>query len=236
MHTNVVRESTSTTPTPRPSPSDKAKVARCRRKFLRSFPNGFQDATYLDWERNYKWEAHERWQSALDQTSFRALLQANRFDDAARAAVRIESRTNLLFSFEKMALRDAITGGGAQLFSEGLYEWLHGRGSLERKFARWCDVVGALPRRQTRVLTWPVVTVFGFIAQPDTHMFLKPMVTRIAARKYGFDFRYTSRPNWDTYASLLEFAETVGRDVRDLKPRDMIDIQSFMWVQGSDEY
>jgi hypothetical protein len=24
--------------------------------------------------------------------------------------------------------------------------------------------------------------------------------------------------------------------VRDLSPRDMIDIQSFLWVQGSDEY
>jgi hypothetical protein len=24
--------------------------------------------------------------------------------------------------------------------------------------------------------------------------------------------------------------------VRDLKPRDLIDIQSFIWVQGSDEY
>jgi hypothetical protein len=27
-----------------------------------------------------------------------------------------------------------------------------------------------------------------------------------------------------------------ARDLRDLKPRDMIDIQSFTWVQGSDEY
>jgi hypothetical protein len=25
-------------------------------------------------------------------------------------------------------------------------------------------------------------------------------------------------------------------DLRDLHPRDMIDIQSFLWVQGSDEY
>ena len=31
-------------------------------------------------------------------------------------------------------------------------------------------------------------------------------------------------------------AETVRRDLRDLKPRDMIDLQSFIWVQGSDEY
>ena len=27
---------------------------RCRRKFLRIFPKGFHDPTYLDWERGYK--------------------------------------------------------------------------------------------------------------------------------------------------------------------------------------
>ena len=86
------------------------------------------------------------------------------------------------------------------------------------------------------MLTWPLVTVFGFIAQPETHIFLKPNVSRIAAREYGFDFRYQSRPSWEIYASYLEFAETVRRAQRDLKPRDMIDLQSFMWVQGSDEY
>jgi len=30
--------------------------------------------------------------------------------------------------------------------------------------------------------------------------------------------------------------DTVRRDLRDLRPRDMIDIQSFLWVQGSSEY
>jgi hypothetical protein len=67
-------------------------------------------------------------------------------------------------------------------------------------------------------------------------VFLKPNVTRIAARNYGFDFHYASRPAWPTYRSLLDFAATVNRDLRDLEPRDMIDIQSFIWVQGSDEY
>ena len=78
--------------------------------------------------------------------------------------------------------------------------------------------------------------MFGFIAQPLAHIFLKPTVTRIAAKAYGFDFRYQSRPSWGTYSSLLDFAAAIRRDVRDLKPRDMIDLQSFMWVQGSDEY
>jgi hypothetical protein len=35
---------------------------------------------------------------------------------------------------------------------------------------------------------------------------------------------------------VLDFAAAVRRDLRDLRPRDMIDIQSFLWVQGSDEY
>jgi hypothetical protein len=78
--------------------------------------------------------------------------------------------------------------------------------------------------------------VFGFIAQPDRHVFLKPNVTRIAAGEYDVEFTYRSRPNWETYASLCDFARRVLRDQRDLGPRDMIDAQSFIWVQGSDEY
>jgi len=212
-------------------------AARARRKFLKFFPGGFDDETYIDWERDYKWAAHVRWQEVLEPTAYRKLLAAEQYEEIAGTAVRIESRTNLLFSFEKMALRDAVKRpDGAQAFAEGLYELLHGRASEERRFERWCETVAGLPRRQTRVLTWPIVTVFGFVAHPDRHIFLKPNVTRVAAREYDFDFQYASRPNWSTYASLLDFAARVLRDQRDLGPRDMIDAQSFIWVQGSDEY
>ena len=210
---------------------------RCRRKFLRHFPEGFRDETYIAWERGYKATAHAQWQSELNREAFRTLLREEEFTEIAARAVRIESRTNLLFSSEKMALRDGVKSrAGARRFAEGLYAFLHGTGNPEKKFERWCETVAALPRKQTRVLTWPVVTVFGFIAQPEEHIFLKPNVTKLAARAYSFDFAYQSKPNWETYASLLDFAQTVRRDLRDLRPRDMIDIQSFIWVQGSDEY
>jgi hypothetical protein len=178
-----------------------------------------------------------QWEEVLNRRTFGALLRGNQFQTIAAHAVRIESRTNLLFSFEKMALRDAVkSAAGAKIFSEGLFSFLHESGSIENRFNNWIEAVGALPRRQTRVLTWPMLTVFGFIAQPQTHIFLKPNVTRIAAKEYGFDFHYKSKPSWETYASLLEFAATVEKDLSDLRPRDMIDIQSFMWVAGSDEY
>jgi hypothetical protein len=210
---------------------------RARKKFLRYFPKGFQDETYIDWERGYKWRAHEQWMEALGANEFKSLLTMKRFSEIAGHAVRIESRTNLLFSFEKMALRDAVRSAeGARIFATGLYDLLHGRGSGEKKFKGWCEAVAGLPRKQTRVLTWPLVTVWGFLAQPERHFFLKPNVTKIAARDYGFDFQYQSKPNWDTYSNLLRFSQTVRRDLHDLRPRDMIDLQSFIWVQGSDEY
>jgi hypothetical protein len=215
-----------------------AGAARCRRKFLRFFPGGFRDPDYFDWERGYKWETHERWEEALGKRKFRALLGAGEFGEVAARAVRVEqqSRHSMIISFEKMALRDAVkVPAGARRFAEGLFEFLHGESSLQKRFEDWVEVVAQLPRKQTRVLTWPLVTVFGFIAQPRTHIFLKPLVTRAAAREYGFEFQYRSRPSWATYSSLLRFARLVRRDQRDLLPRDMIDIQSFVWVQGSDE-
>ncbi len=231
------------TPKPKLEPQDNsghrlpAAVQRCRRKFLRFFPEGFYDETYIDWERDYKWQAHLTWNETLDRHTHEGLLRKKKFAEVAARAVRIESRTNLLFSFEKMALRDAVKStAGARVFSEGLYDFLYKDEGLDVKFDRWCEAVASLPRKQTRVLTWPLVTVFGFIAQPQTHFFLKPNVTRQGAREYGYALQYDSRPSWEIYSGLLKFAATVRRDLRELRPRDMIDIQSFIWVQGSDEY
>ena len=210
---------------------------RCRKKFLYYFKKGFNDQTYLDWERDYKWQAHLAWEEQLNREEFQRLLAARKYDQIANTAVRIESRTNLLFSFEKMALRDAVRPPeGAKAFAKGLFDYVYGEDSLQQRFERFTEVLASLPRKQTRVLTWPLQTVFGFIGNPDEHIFLKPKVTKIAAEKYEFDFYYLSRPNWETYKSLLAFAEEIGADQADLGPKDLIDMQSFMWVLGSDEY
>jgi hypothetical protein len=218
------------------SDPSRAKAA-CRRKFLRVFRKGFHDPKYLAWEREYKWEAHQRWQEMLDKKTFAALLEEKDFAEIARRAMTVESRTNLLFSFEKMALRDALKDpAGARTFALALYDRLHAGSRGEAAFQRFVDAVESLPRKQTRVLKWPLVTVFGFIARPERDIFLKPQVTKAAAKAYGRGFHYRSRPNWDTYSDLLEFAAELKEDLADLQPRDMIDIQSFIWVLGSPEY
>ncbi len=146
-------------------------AVRCRRKFLHYFERGFYDDTYIDWERGYKANANKQWNAVLERGQFKILLEQKKFAEIAAHAVRIEPRTNLLFSFEKMALRDAVRSpAGARSFAAGLYDFLHVAGSEEAKFSAWCEAVGSLPRKQTRVLTWPLVTVWGFIAQPKQHI------------------------------------------------------------------
>lgn len=211
--------------------------SRCKKKFLYYFPKGFADAKYYAWERGYKWEAHLAWERDLNKHEYQKLLDTKEYSEIALRAVRLETKTNLLFSFEKMALRDAVKPAeGAKAFAEGLYEYVYGKNSFQKRFEKFSEVLDSLPRKQTRVRTWPLQTVFGFIANPKEHIFLKPRVTQEAAKKYHYDFLYKSKPNWETYKSLIDFAEQVRKDTTDLKPKDFIDLQSFIWVMGSDEY
>lgn len=210
---------------------------RCIKKFLHYFKKGFLDEKYIAWERQYKLDAHIQFQQKLNRKSFKELLIAKKFEEISRTAIQVESKTNLLFSFEKMAIRDAVKSkDGAEQFALGLFDYLYSSDPLQRRFENFTEVISRLPRKQTRVLTWPLLTVFGFIAEPVKHIFLKPKVTQKAAEKYKFDFDYISPPNWETYESLLAFAEQIKSDTKNLHPRDHIDFQSFIWVMGSDEY
>jgi hypothetical protein len=218
------------------NPIEKGRL-NCRKKFLYYFKKGYSDQKYISWERQYKLDAHFQFQQVLNKRDFDGLLLKRNYAEIAATAVRIESRTNLLFSFEKMALRDAVKpASGAKAFALGLYQYVYGDSSLEDRFNEFSNVIASLPRKQTRVHTWPLQTVFGFIANPQEHIFLKPRVTQIAAEKYHYHFQYRSKPNWETYKSLLDFAELVRKDTSDLHPQDYIDLQSFIWVMGSEEY
>ena len=163
-------------------------------------------------------------------------MAENEFEEIAARAIRLQSRTNLLFSFEKMALRDAVkTSASTKRFAEGLFDYVYGKGSMQKRYENFTAALDSLSRKQTRVTTWPLQKVFGFIGDPQQHIFLKPVVTRTAAKKWGFDFQYHSRPKWNSYQSLLHFAEEIKHEISDLQPADMIDLQSFIWVLGSEE-
>src|SRR5438128_12565033 len=115
--------------------SDTKNSTRCKKKFLRFFPGGFDDNKYVAWERDYKWQAHLQWQEMLNKRSYQSLLLNKKYAEIAGMAVRIETKTNLLFSFEKMALRDAVKSRkGAETFALGLYDYVYGKKDMPARF------------------------------------------------------------------------------------------------------
>jgi len=206
-------------------------------KFLRKFPLGFYDPNYIGdakkmtGERAYKWVAHELWNELLNRPEFDRLLDAHDYNGVVERALRGESKTNLLFVYEKAALRDAVKEpAAARSFASGLYDLIYGNDSFEQRFVRFSKVLETLPQPKSETLKWPIQTIFPFLALPAEHLFLKPEVTQEAARRRAFSLNYQPRPNWLTYSCLLRFGELLMKDLADLKPRDMIDIQSFLWV------
>lgn len=214
-------------------------LAKHRKRFLRFFPKAFRDQRYLDWEHSYKWKSHELWSELLNEGEFKKLIGRQQYLEIARRALRVEQKTvpPFLFSFEKMALRDALlTEYGARLFAEALYELLHGKDDLRSRFVQWIIAFGELPRKKSRVASWPNLTFFPFIAQPTKHIILKPSAMKVAAAELGFDLEYSSKPTFATYADLLDLAEQVRVGIADLKPRNYHDLQTFLYVIGSTEY
>lgn len=212
-------------------------LAKHRKRFLRFFPKGFRDQRYMEWERDYKWGAHELWNENLNEKDFKTLLRKREYVEIANKALQVESRTTFLFSFEKMALRDAVrTADGASIFAHGIYDLLYEKGPLKDRFVQWIMSVAELPRKKSRVLSWPILTIFPYLAQPSKYMIMKPTAMRFAAAELGYDLEYSSKPSWNTYQDLVRLADLVGEGIADLKPRDYHDLQTFLWVIGSAEY
>ena len=66
-------------------------------------------------------------------------------------------------------------------------------------------------------------------------MFLKPEVTKdFAVRvQHRLEHDYSSKMDLAVYESLLDLAGQISRTFAGLEPRDMIDIQSVIWVLGA---
>jgi hypothetical protein len=136
-----------------------------------------------------------------------------------------------------MALSDAVKGEREQgIFAVALAKLLHGDEAPENRFEQFSNALSVMPTEQARLYTWPVQTLLPYLMFPDREMFLKPGVTQEAAKRLAFEINYRSEPNWLTYSKLLELSKVLFEKLANYKPRDLIDIQSFIWYVSDDIY
>ena len=193
--------------------------------FFESFPYGFYGSRFIESERNYKVRAHQLAQQSLSKSELARLLSADEFAKICRRVLRVSNATNLIFPNEKTSLRNGLASPASQeAFVKSLFDLLYGDDDLKLRFERHVDVL-----EDINAAKWTTATYFLFIVYPERYVFLKPIVTQNAADISGFEINYRPALNWHTYKSVLRFANYLKAALVKLSPRDMIDVQSFMW-------
>jgi hypothetical protein len=190
----------------------------------------FEDSEYLERERNYKWKAHREVVSRLLSTEGRALVAGQPSQELSVLLRELCQTTNLLAKQEMMALNDGFKDlGAARQFAQATVHFIDR--PEESTFTGLVDAAESLPQMgNARVLSWPIVTLLPYLGTPTTQMFLKPVMTKAVAEIFCFDLLYDARPAWPIYRRLLTFSDHLLNRLRSLGARDLIDVQSFMWV------
>ena len=201
-------------------------ISQSIKSFLKAYEGGFYGDAYLRTERGYKVEAHELATTILARAELEPLAASGAFEEICHRAMQVVNKTNLIFPNEKMGLKDGLKSAARRhVFAVTLHELLHGEDDLPARFHRFAAVLEDMGAGK-----WTVATYFPFLLFPDEHQFIKPTCTKNAATICAFDIEYTPRPGWPAYERMLRFSNYLRSELAALKPRDNIDVQSFIWA------
>ena len=200
-------------------------LTQSKNHFLEKFPEGFYGERFEQEERDYKIKAYHLAKELLNKEAFTSLINDHDYDGICKRALRVANATNLIFPNEKMALKDGLADQDKkQQFSIALFDLLHGEKELRERFDTFARFLESIKADK-----WTIASYFQFITQPNKFMFIKPTITQHVAELCGFEINYQSKLNWLTYKSVLDFSSYLKTELADLEPRDMIDVQSFIW-------
>lgn len=197
--------------------------------FQKEYNKGFYEPAYLRDERDYKFEASTLLHETFAKETLAALMAGEGYASVCKLALRIINKTNLVFPQEKIVLSDALKNGpeAQRLFAVTLADLLYGETDFGPRFDAFADALEELDSCK-----WTLATYYPFLHDPSRHIFVKPSRMKKAAQAYGFEIDYKSRPDWACYQKILKFAAFVSGQLakrETLTPRDLIDVQSFIW-------
>jgi hypothetical protein len=172
-----------------------------------------------------RWSGATSLQQRRPSTRLLPLERVGSAAGLAEGALVAFKKTNLLSPYEQMDVTDLLRGPDADAFVRLCAEFTRG----DRKQALQSLKSLLKPHGCAK---WTLVTYLPFLWRPDAHFFLKPQMIKDFAGRVGHRFAwvYEAELDVEVYEALLDLAAETRLRIADLQPRDMIDIQSFMWT------
>lgn len=206
-------------------------LAMLLHNFLLKFPDGFQDKEFNEKEIIGKEKIFKYAQKQLSQKVFANLLEESNYAEIAQIIKKIIQKDNysMISHFEKMEFVEQLESSRFQIeLSDTLYALIYGE---EENFDQsFLDLIYVL--EEMKSAKWTILTYFLFIFYPNKYTFVKPTITQHIAKICEFDLQYEPELNLNTYQQALKLSNYLFKNLTELgvKPKDMLDIQSFMWV------
>lgn len=195
-------------------------------EFLARFPAGLSSPDCDATERNYKWKAVEYARETLAPDTLRALLAAGEHEEILRLTRRVLGKTNLAFPNELMKFDD-IPSSARPAVAERVVALVTAGERTPEALQAFAETL-----RPHGAHKWTICSLIPFLLTPDQWPFVKPKAIERTVEATGIDVEYEPMPNARTYRLIHELYEQVFALLteRGLKPRDAIDVQTFLWV------
>jgi MoxR-like ATPase len=217
-------------------------VARFRQYYGHT---NFQDERFTWEEYTYKLERGQQMHEWLSDEALRQLIEQENWAEVCQRTVQSFNMEGPLARWDEFQWLRDLNPEEQRRFALALQDFLYGEAPfpnrLERFVAEATDVYRHFrdrdrihqKRYNAKKLSWPFVSYFHFLMWPNQeYVFIKPTPLGKASKAAGFDLRYHSWPNADTYASVQEFYRTLWPAVESLGGRDWIDAQTLIHVAG----
>jgi len=210
---------------------DKEKTNELISLVHKRIPNwtSFSDPRFEKDEVDYKQATVSRVRGLLSREELKKLIEEGKFDEFLNRLLTIGKDNNLLW--DNVPLEGDLSiirtpGLDEQGFCNEVFNLLYGFGPSHERLGNYLKYVqsNGLPNK------WTFPTYFLFFCYPETEIFVKPNVVKWLLKFLGGEIKYTSFPTAENYKQIREIYQRLKDELKDFGPRDMVDIQSFVWT------
>lgn len=191
------------------------------------FPGGLHGERMHGAERHFKDQLAAACRQWYEPSQLSAALGTGRETEVLDWAARLVKHPENIFPavFEKVAFGNGVKAATrVREFAEAFVAWVTPElpnPTAFESFARELEHLGCAK--------WPIMTAYRFLLHPQTDVLIKPANLCNAAEVARFEISYRPSLNWLTYSRTMDFYRHVRQQIADLEPRDMIDVQNFIW-------
>lgn len=210
---------------------DRTRVEKLLDLVRKAYPDwsGVADPRFAQDEIDYKRVAVAKAAELLGWETLRQLLVSGDVEGFIARLEKVGKSTNLLYT---QAPRRGDLGIlyhpslDKRSYCDAMLDLLYGQGSSAERLERYITYViqHRLPNK------WATPTYFLFLCHPESEMVIKPEATRWLLEFFGMGRVWRGAPHPSVYGAALRLAHTLREELGPCGVRDMIDLQSIVWV------